>query len=39
MRAKLSKAGMRGGSIPVLDVKGKLLLGFDPGSVDRALKM
>lgn len=39
MRAKLTKAGMRGGSIPVLDVKGKMLQGFDPGSVDRALKM
>ena len=39
MRAKLSKAGMRSGSIPVIDVKGKLLLGFDASAVERALKM
>lgn len=39
MRAKLSKAGMRGGSIPVIDVKGKLLLGFDANAVERALKL
>jgi glutaredoxin len=39
MRAKLSKSGMRGGSIPVIDVKGKLLLGFDAGAVERALRM
>jgi glutaredoxin len=37
MRAKLTKAGMRNGSIPVIDVKGKLLIGFDPGSIERAL--
>jgi len=37
MHAKLGKAGMHGGSIPVLDVKGKLLVGFDPRAVDRAL--
>lgn len=39
MRAKLSKAGMRTGSIPVIDVKGKLLLGFDANAVERALKL
>jgi glutaredoxin len=37
MQAKLSRAGMAGGSIPVLDVRGRLLVGFDPGAVDRAL--
>jgi glutaredoxin len=37
MRGKLAKAGMRNGSIPVIDVKGKLLVGFDPGSIERAL--
>jgi glutaredoxin len=37
MQAKLSKAGKAGGSIPVLDVRGRLLVGFDPGAVDRAL--
>lgn len=37
MQAKLAKAGKRGGSIPVLDVRGTLLVGFDPGSVDVAL--
>lgn len=39
MRAKLAKAGMRSGSIPVIDVKGKLLLGFDANAVERALKL
>jgi hypothetical protein len=28
---------MRGGSIPVIDVRGKLLVGFDQGAVERAL--
>jgi glutaredoxin len=37
MQAKLASAGMRGGSIPVMDVKGKLLVGFDERAVDRAL--
>ncbi len=37
MRAKLAKAGMRGGSIPVIDVRGKLLLGFSAAAVDAAL--
>ena len=39
MQAKLSSAGMRGGSIPVLDVKGKLLVGFDQRAVERALAL
>lgn len=37
MRAKLSKAGKRGGSIPVLDVRGRILIGFDARAVDEAL--
>lgn len=37
MRAKLSKAGLRGGSIPVIDVGGVVLMGFDPREVQRAL--
>jgi glutaredoxin len=37
MRAKLSKAGMRSQGIPVIDVGGKLMVGFDPGAIDRAL--
>ena len=37
MHAKLASAGMRGGSIPVIDVRGKLMVGFDPGAVERAL--
>jgi glutaredoxin len=37
MHAKLAKAGMRGGSIPVLDVRGKIMVGFDQRAVDQAL--
>ena len=37
MQAKLAKAGMRGGSIPVLDVRGRILIGFDARAVDQAL--
>jgi hypothetical protein len=37
MQAKLASAGMHGGSIPVMDVKGKLLIGFAERAVDRAL--
>jgi glutaredoxin len=37
MRAKLAKAGMRAGSIPVIDVRGKLLVGFSAESLDEAL--
>ncbi len=37
MRAKLTSAGMNGGSIPVIEVKGKLLIGFDERAMDRAL--
>jgi glutaredoxin len=37
MQHKLAKNGLRGGSIPVLDVKGKIMVGFNPRSVDEAL--
>jgi glutaredoxin len=37
MHQKLSKSGLRGGSIPVLDVKGKIMVGFNARSVDDAL--
>lgn len=37
MRFKLERAGLRGGSIPVLDVNGMILVGFDPNHVARAL--
>jgi glutaredoxin len=37
MQAKLAKAGKRGGSIPVLDVRGRILVGFDAPSLDAAL--
>lgn len=37
MQSKLSKAGVRGGSIPVLDVRGRILVGFDANAVDQAL--
>lgn len=37
MQAKLARVGRGGGSIPVLDVRGKILVGFDPRAVDRAL--
>lgn len=38
MRAKLERAGKRGGSIPVIDVRGRILIGFDPNAVEQALK-
>jgi len=37
MNAKLRRAGQRGGSIPVLDVRGRILVGFDPRAVEEAL--
>lgn len=37
MHTKLSNAGMGGGSIPVIDVRGKLLVGFDERALERAL--
>jgi glutaredoxin len=37
MRAKLARAGVHGGSIPVIDVKGKILVGFEPHSLEAAV--
>ena len=37
MQAKLRAAGIRAGSIPVIDVRGKVMVGFNPNSVDEAL--
>jgi glutaredoxin len=37
MRDKLARAGHHGGSIPVIDVRGQILVGFSPSSIDRAL--
>jgi glutaredoxin len=37
MQAKLRSAGMRSGSIPVIDVRGKVMVGFNPASIDDAL--
>ncbi len=37
MRAKLEKSGQRGGSIPVIDVRGQILVGYSPYALDRAL--
>jgi glutaredoxin len=37
MQEKLAKNHLPAGSIPVLDVRGKVMVGFDPGAVDAAL--
>jgi len=37
MRDKLARAGNRGGSIPVIDVRGQILIGFSAASIDQAL--
>lgn len=37
MQAKLARVGRQGGSIPVLDVRGKILVGFSSQAVDQAL--
>jgi len=38
MRAKMARAGVRnGGSIPVIDVKGKILVGFEPNALEAAV--
>lgn len=37
MQDKLSKSGLRGGSIPVIDVRGKVMVGFNPGAIEAAL--
>ncbi len=38
MKAKLDRAGLRAGTIPIIDVKGMILVGFSPHAVDRALR-
>jgi glutaredoxin len=38
MSEKLTKAGRRGSSIPVIDVSGQILVGFSKSEIDRALK-
>jgi glutaredoxin len=38
MRQKLARAGRRGGSIPVIDVRGTLLVGFSEESLEEALQ-
>lgn len=37
MRSKLARAGINTGSIPILDVRGKILVGFSEQSLDQAL--
>ncbi len=37
MKAKLRRFGLPNGSIPVIDVRGKVMVGFDPTEVDEAL--
>jgi glutaredoxin len=37
MQAKLAKNGLHGGSIPVIDVRGKVMIGFNPAEIDAAL--
>ena len=37
MEEKLARNGLRAGSIPVLDVRGKVMIGFNPAEVDAAL--
>ncbi len=37
MQAKLAKAGLRAGSIPVIDVRGKVMVGFNAAEIDSAL--
>jgi glutaredoxin len=38
MRKKLARVGRAGSSIPIIDVGGEILIGFDRGSLDRALR-
>ncbi len=37
LRQKLAKAGQPGGSIPVIDVRGQILIGYNPTAIDQAL--
>lgn len=38
MKRKLERAGMAGASIPVIDVMGRILVGFSPPALDRAVE-
>jgi glutaredoxin len=38
MQAKLARAGVHGGSIPVIDVRGKILIGFEPHALEAAMR-
>jgi len=38
MQSKLARAGIHGGSIPVIDVKGKILIGFEPHALEAAVR-
>ncbi|MGH7270974.1 MAG: glutaredoxin domain-containing protein [Polyangiaceae bacterium] len=37
MQSKLAKNGLPAGSIPVIDVRGKIMVGFNPTEIDAAL--
>ena len=37
MTRKMKRAGMQFGGVPVIDVRGKLMLGFDPKELERML--
>ena len=37
MQDKLAKNGLHSGSIPVIDVRGKVMVGFNAGEIDSAL--
>ncbi len=37
MQQKLARNGLRAGSIPVIDVRGRVMVGFNAGEVDSAL--
>ncbi len=38
MARKMKRAGMQLGGVPVIDVRGKLMLGFDPTELERLLR-
>ncbi len=37
MEQKLARNGLRSGSIPVIDVRGKVMVGYNPAEIDAAL--
>ncbi|HZU85037.1 MAG TPA: glutaredoxin domain-containing protein, partial [Polyangiaceae bacterium] len=37
MQQKLARSGLRAGSIPIIDVRGKVMVGFNPAEIDAAL--